>query len=163
MAADLLTRVLAELEGRLAELRPAVVEYERLRGAANALESSTGAATGQPYSEVWAPTIASEPAAGYSPSAPPGATRARATRRRAAVSRARARVATGRRRGPMTTVEKAIVAALEHGSHTIAELGVVTAMSAPELRDAARRLLSAGKIVRASREGRTAYARPGGE
>ena len=57
--------------------------------------------------------------------------------------------------------EQAIVAALEHGSHTVGELGIVTAMSGAEIRDGARRLLAAGKIVRAKREGKAAYALSG--
>jgi hypothetical protein len=59
--------------------------------------------------------------------------------------------------------EKAIVAALEHGSHTVGELGIVTAMSGQEIRAGARRLLGAGRIVRTSREGRAAYALSGSE
>jgi hypothetical protein len=55
-------------------------------------------------------------------------------------------------------VEQAIVAALEHGSHTLGELGIVTAISAAELRGGVRHLLAAGRITRASREGRAAYA-----
>jgi len=61
----------------------------------------------------------------------------------------------------MGPAEQAIVAALEHGSHTVGELGVVTAMSGSEIREGARGLLKAGKIVRAKREGRAAYALPG--
>jgi hypothetical protein len=57
--------------------------------------------------------------------------------------------------------EQAIVAALEHGSHTVGELGIVTAMSGAEIREGARRLLAAGKIVRAKRDGRAAYALAG--
>jgi hypothetical protein len=54
--------------------------------------------------------------------------------------------------------EQAIVAALEHGSHTVGELGMVTAMSGGEIREGARQLLAAGRIVRAKREGKPAYA-----
>ncbi|HYB23998.1 MAG TPA: hypothetical protein VED41_09395, partial [Solirubrobacteraceae bacterium] len=68
-----------------------------------------------------------------------------------------ARPAAAPRRFRMGVVEQAIVAALEHGSHTLAELGVVTAISASELRAGLRRLLAAGKIGRAGREGKTAY------
>jgi DNA-binding transcriptional ArsR family regulator len=57
----------------------------------------------------------------------------------------------------MGASEQAIVAALEHGSHTVSELGVVTAMSGPQIRDGLRRLLKAGKIARTRREGRVAY------
>ena len=58
----------------------------------------------------------------------------------------------------MGAVEQAIVAALEHGSHTLSELGVVTALPAPALRDSVRRLLSADRIARTRREGRAAYS-----
>ena len=58
----------------------------------------------------------------------------------------------------MGASEQAIVAALEHGSHTVSELGVVTAMSGPQIRESLRRLLKARKIARARREGRVAYA-----
>jgi hypothetical protein len=112
MATDLLERIRAELDARLAELRPAVAEYERLSGATDALGSRAG-----------------KPRA--------------------------ARKAAPSRMGPG---EQAIVAALEHGSHTVGELGIVTAMAGAEIRDSVRRLLAAGKIVRAKREGRAAYA-----
>ena len=39
MAAELLARVRAEIDARLADLRPAVAEYERLLGAADALDA----------------------------------------------------------------------------------------------------------------------------
>jgi hypothetical protein len=119
MAADLLAQVRAEIDDRLAELRPAVAEYEQLLGAAGALDEE--------------------------PRAKP---RAAARARKAAKPR-QARIGAG---------ELAIVAALEHGSHTVGELGVVTAMSGAQIRASVRRLLSTGKIARASREGRVAYA-----
>jgi hypothetical protein len=56
---------------------------------------------------------------------------------------------------------RAIVAALEHGSHTVAELVVVTALPAQEIRASARALLQGGAIVRTAREGKAAYALPG--
>jgi DNA-binding transcriptional ArsR family regulator len=54
--------------------------------------------------------------------------------------------------------EHAIVAALEHGSHTVSELVVVTAMSGPSLRSNLRRLLKARAVTQTSREGKPAYA-----
>jgi len=125
MAADLLAQVRAEIDGRLAELRPAVEEYEQLLGAAGTLGEQAPAK----------PRTAAKP-------------RAVAKPRRAAKAR-QARIGAG---------EQAIVAALEHGSHTAGELGVVTAMSGAQIRASVRRLLTAGKIARASREGRVAYA-----
>lgn len=130
MAVELLTRVRAEIEGRLAELQGAVDEYQRLLGAADALESSA---------------VAAKPS--------------RAGRRQARVPhQARTGTARAPRQARMGTVEKAVVAALEHGSHTMGELGVVTGSPAASLRGSLRRLLAAGKITRTSREGRAAYA-----
>jgi hypothetical protein len=53
---------------------------------------------------------------------------------------------------------QAIVAALEHGSHTVAELAVVTAMSGPSIRETVRGLLKAGRVTKTKREGKAAYA-----
>ncbi len=73
----------------------------------------------------------------------------------------------GRRRAPAPArpqrarrgaAEQAIMAALEHGSHTVSELVVVTAMSGANIRDNLRRLQAAGTVTRARRDGRTAYA-----
>jgi len=134
MAAELLARVRAEIEGRLDELRPAVAEYERLLGAADALESSV-AENARP--------VAHGPSTG---------------RRRGARAAAAPGAQARRHRPRMGAVEQAIVAALEHGSHTLSELGVVTALPAPALRDSVRRLLSADRIARTRREGRAAYS-----
>jgi hypothetical protein len=135
MAADLLERVSAELDARLAQLRPAVVEYERLLGATDMLGADAAASE---------PTAVTRPRAAAKPRA--------ARKPRAAAKPAPARLGAG---------ERAIVAALEHGSHTIGELGIVTAMSGADIRESARRLLAAGKIVRAKRDGRAAYALSG--
>jgi len=138
MAAELLARVRAEIDERLAQLRPAMEEYERLLEAADAFD------------------VEATPAA---PRAAAGSRRARGPSRGAspaggrAPSRGRARAVS--RIGPS---EQAILAALEHGSHTVAELGMVTAMSGAQIRESARRLLAAGSIVRAKREGKAAYA-----
>jgi predicted Rossmann fold nucleotide-binding protein DprA/Smf involved in DNA uptake len=86
-----------------------------------------------------------------------GATR----RRRRAASRAAApRNGAGpaRVRAPRGAAQEAIVAALEHGSHTVSELAVVTAMSGPSLRQSLRRLVLAGTVTQAKREGKLAYA-----
>jgi hypothetical protein len=53
---------------------------------------------------------------------------------------------------------EAILAALDHGSHTIGELVVVTAMSGPNINGNLRRLVSDGAVVKTEREGKTAYA-----
>lgn len=64
----------------------------------------------------------------------------------------------GRARAPRGASQEAIVAALEHGSHTVSELAVVTAMSAASIRQSLRRLVGVGTVTRAEREGRPAYA-----
>jgi outer membrane biosynthesis protein TonB len=54
----------------------------------------------------------------------------------------------------------AIVAALEHGSHTVSELTIVTAMSGAIIQSNLRRLQQAGTITRTKRagDGKAAYA-----
>ena len=145
MAADVLTRVRAEIDARLRELRPAVAEYAELLDAADAIEA-----------EARTPPEASpKPAAKRQPAAK---AKAAPKAKAAAKPRAAAKPATKAKPAAMNAAEQAIVAALEHGSHTVGELGVVTAMSGGEIREGARRLLEAGKIKRAKREGRAAYA-----
>jgi hypothetical protein len=59
-------------------------------------------------------------------------------------------------------VRQAILAALEHGSHTASELVMVTAMSTPEIRGGLIRLVGRGAITKVKRrgDGKTAYALP---
>jgi hypothetical protein len=83
---------------------------------------------------------------------PAGGPRARASRR------PRARAPAKRPRAPRGAAEQAIVAALEHGSHSVSELVVVTAMSAANIRANLRRLLAAGTVTRATRDGKAVYA-----
>jgi DNA-binding transcriptional ArsR family regulator len=122
MSGELLTRVRAEIDARLRELRPAVAEYERLLGTAESLRSN----------EHQTPTSTSR--------------------------RPRPAVAPKRERAPRGAAQLAIVAALEHGSHTVSELAIVTAMSGPNLRANLRRLVSAGSVTAAKRDGKAAYA-----
>src|SRR5271154_232904 len=150
MAADVLARVHAEIGARLRELRPAVAEYERLLDAAGAIEAEADAA---PVAK--AQPVAKARAAGKAKLA--NAARPVANTQSAAKVRSSAKP----RSAAASPAEQAIVAALEHGSHTVGELGVVTAMSGGEIRDGARLLLKAGKIVRAKRDGRAAYALSG--
>jgi predicted Rossmann fold nucleotide-binding protein DprA/Smf involved in DNA uptake len=58
---------------------------------------------------------------------------------------------------PESGDHQAILAALEHGSHTVPELAVVTAMSGPSIREALKGLSKAGRVKRATREGKAAY------
>jgi DNA-binding transcriptional ArsR family regulator len=59
---------------------------------------------------------------------------------------------------PQGVARLAILAALEHGSHTVSELTVVTAMSGPNIRKNLRGLLQERAVRKISREGKTAYA-----
>jgi DNA-binding HxlR family transcriptional regulator len=53
---------------------------------------------------------------------------------------------------------EAILGALEHGSHTVGELVVVTAMSTATINGNLRRLQAEGVVVKAEREGKAAWA-----
>ncbi len=86
-----------------------------------------------------------------------GARPAAKPRRVAKASAAKPRPTAKPRRAGPTAAEQAIVAALEHGSHTAGELGVVTALPGREIRDGLRRLRKDGRIARGTRDGRTAY------
>jgi hypothetical protein len=59
-------------------------------------------------------------------------------------------------------VQQAILAALEHGSHTTSELVMVTAMSTREIRAGLRRLAGRGTVAKVKRsgDGKSAYALP---
>jgi hypothetical protein len=127
IVSDLLSRVHAEIEQRLNELRPLVFEYEQMLDAARALGIG--------------PELASAPPASRAPK--------HAVQRNADGKPPRAR------RG---AAEHAIVAALEHGSHTVSELVVVTAISGPNVRSNLRRLLKARTVTQTKREGKAAYA-----
>lgn len=62
-----------------------------------------------------------------------------------------------RGRAQRGAAREAILAALEHGSHTVGELVTVTAMSAPNIGGNVRRLLTEGTVSKTERGGRTAY------
>ena len=140
--ADLLTRIRAEIDARLRELSPAIAEYERLSAAAAALAGKDPAAPrpeGRSAPQPDAPARAS------------ARTRARHTTTRRARRRERA---------AQSPTGQAILAALEHGSHTVAELVLVTALPAPDIRDSLRQLRAGNAIVKTDRDGRAAYALP---
>jgi DNA-binding transcriptional ArsR family regulator len=141
MSGDLLSRVCGEIDARMRELRPAVSEYERLLDAAG----SSG------------PDRAAAKSSSRSPRGDEGALGARRPTPRAAPAK-RAGTAAKGAGGPRDAVGVAIVAALEHGSHTVSELVVVTAMSAARVREGLRRLTRAGTVTRAQRDGKAAYA-----
>ncbi|HUB74498.1 MAG TPA: hypothetical protein VL979_10730 [Solirubrobacteraceae bacterium] len=163
MPADLLSRISAEVEERRNALRVAVEEYERLLAAADALEAERAPASGRGRER--APDARRAPASGAPPERAAGQQGARGARRPAAPSSSRKprdqAGARGRARVPSPQQEataRAIVAALEHGSHTVGELVLVSAIPVADIREGVRRLRAAGRIVPTEREGRTAYA-----
>jgi predicted Rossmann fold nucleotide-binding protein DprA/Smf involved in DNA uptake len=125
---DLLTKIRGEIDLRLRELRPRLEEYERLLSEAEELQAQLSDSKDRRRSAA----KSARPAAGRDGAAPA-------------------------RGAPRGAGQQAIVAALEHGSHTVSELAVVTAMSGPSIRQGLRRLLVAGTVTRAKREGKTAY------
>jgi sugar-specific transcriptional regulator TrmB len=131
MASDLLKRIRGEIDQRLRELRPALAEYESLLAAAESVEEEIRAARHPSSRASAAARRAPAPSNGAGP---------------------------GRVRAARGAAQEAIVAALEHGSHTASELAVVTAISGPSIRQGLRRLVIAGAVTRAKREGKLAYA-----
>jgi hypothetical protein len=147
--ADLLTTIRAEIDAHLRELAPLVAEYERLSIAADALDVE-GEAAGRAASRSAARPVARRerregPARAFAKTRMPKA----------------ARRARKRESGARHPSAQAILAALEHGSHTVAELVVVTALGAPDIREALRHLRGSGAIIKTDRDGRSAYALPG--
>jgi hypothetical protein len=165
MADDLLARVSAEIDGRLQELRPMLAEYERLRSAAEAL----GLEDGRAAAPAAGPSRAAKPKRGRAkakaaatepePESAPAATGARrGAGRRGSAAGAIVRAGSSPPRAVRGAAQQAILAALEHGSHTVGELTVVTAMSGQNIRENLRRMLGSGAVTRAKREGKAAYA-----
>jgi membrane protein involved in colicin uptake len=166
MAADLLSKIRLEIDERLRDLRPLLAEYERLLGAVDALELAAA--------EVSLPTrpvakAKTEIRAKADTKADTTAkTKAETETRAKAETRARARAEAETSATAKTRPERAgsgisretILAALDHGSHTVAELAVVTAMSAPSINGNLRKLLAEGAIVKTEREGKAAWALP---
>lgn len=130
MTDDLLTTIRAELRSRMGQLESAVEEYEDLLAVLDALDTTAGE-DGASSAHAADGALAAADASNTSTVAP-----------------------------TIDAAAQAILAALEHGSHTLAELGVVTALPAGQIRESVRGLRSSGKIVTAEREGPTAYALP---
>jgi hypothetical protein len=181
MNADVLTRVCAEIDARLIKLRPALAEYQRLLDAEQALVSRAERAQAAEAKRVLAADAkralaadAKRARAAQAATSSASATKKRESSRASARPRAgRAAAPSSPRRGrrgsaagtierapsrPRGASQQAIVAALEHGSHTLGELAVVTAISSSEIRESVRQLQRAGTIARTRREGRVAYA-----
>ncbi len=166
MPADLLATIGAEIDARLEQLRAAMDEYEQLLSAAAALEAeerkaepARGKAAPVSKKRVARKTPAVAKAAARPQAAPPKApipAPAKPVRATVAPKKKAAKPASAR--SASSAAQQAIVAALEHGSHTVAELAVVTAMSGPSIRESLRALSKARKVTKAKREGKAAYA-----
>jgi porphobilinogen deaminase len=182
MAPDLLSTIRREIDERLSELRPLIVEHQQLLMAADALER-TGQEDG---SDARTDTAPPKPSTRRGV----GIVKARRGSAAGAIKRAAARAVdvsadggdkkenakqldadSGQRiattpdagkskpaRAARGAAREAILAALDHGSHTIGELVVVTAMSGPNINGNLRRLLSEGAVMKTEREGKTAWA-----
>jgi len=183
MAPDLLSTIRHEIDMRLSELRPLLDEHERLLDAAAALEiagreldvsdtspapkggsrrarigvAKRGSAAGAINLAAAGPaTDAPERAAAEQP-------RERSSTRLNGKPRSAARPSRGAadpkpERVSRDVARETILAALEHGSHTVSELAVVTAMSGPSINGNLRKLVSAGAVVKTEREGKAAWA-----
>ncbi|HEX5852530.1 MAG TPA: hypothetical protein VFY36_05505 [Solirubrobacteraceae bacterium] len=181
---DLLATIRAEIEARRDELRHAVAEYEQLLSAAAALEEEGPGAPPTPtpapvtrnaplvrrmritskasvvrkapaVRRAAAPPKAKAPARKtiVPPAAPP------APKPAPAKAAARPEKAPAPARVSRSESQQAITAALEHGSHTVAELAIVTAMPGSAIREALRGLRKAGKVTKTKRgDGKAAYA-----
>ncbi len=150
MAPDLLSTIRDEIEERLNELRPRLAEYEQLLVASGALLAG-GAAEAAALAAAGIVPGAPASAAPQTPKRGRGRPRKNPVEAPSATRAKPARAARGAAR-------EAILGALEHGSHTVGELAVVTAMSTANINGNVRRLAAEGKVVRTEREGKTAYA-----
>lgn len=143
---DLLTQIRGELDARLRELRPLLSEYERLLVAAEALALEDTPSPTRRRAATKTPAPAPKAALVSAPVVP---VKPPTRRRRDSVPK---RVQRG-------AAAVAIVAALEHGSHTVSELTIVTAMSGAIIQSNLRRLQQARTVTRTKRagDGKAAY------
>ncbi len=178
--ADLLATIRAEIEARRDELHAAVEEYEQLLSAADALERearSTPAPVAPKAPLVRRMRITSK-ASVVRKAAPlpkaktvvrtvtktPSKPKQAPTKAPPAPEPAPAKAIRTEKKAPATRAsreesQQAIVAALEHGSHTVAELAIVTAMTGPAIREVIRALQKARKVTKTKRvDGKAAYA-----
>lgn len=169
MAPDLLSTIRREIDERLSELRPLLAERERLLGAIQALEEAAAAS-----SELVPESVAAESPLLVKPARRQarlgGARRGSAVGVIERVASGPAEVATAKRKAAKPAAEdkpertargvarETILAALDHGSHTVSELAVVTAMSGPSINGNLRKLVAEGAVVKTEREGKAAWA-----
>lgn len=181
MAPDLLSTICREIDERLNELRPLLAEREQLLVAADALvaadredpvaeakQSSTGGGRGRgrvragrrgsaagAIKRVAAGPTSVEIEAEIGEDSP---TPFQAEELQPAKKPRRAAAKPKVERAARGAAREAILGALEHGSHTVGELAVVTAMSGPNINGNLRRLAAEGVVIKAEREGKAAWA-----
>lgn len=158
---NLLSIILSEIEERLDVLRPALAEHEQLLVALAALEAGAGSKSrkdSRSSSRQASAALTARTRHGARAGAREASSGRSSGRGARAASSTRASAGAKERRAPRGAAREAILAALEHGSHTVSELVVVTAMSGPNVNGNLRRLLSEGAIAKTEREGKTAYA-----
>ncbi|MGA7704286.1 MAG: helix-turn-helix domain-containing protein [Solirubrobacteraceae bacterium] len=153
MATDLLSTIRREIDERLNELRPFLAERQRLLVAADALVEarSDGA-------EVEARTTARRSVDSRAKAPTPIEPSRQSAPKTRSGAEAASPLKTKPERAARGAAREAILGALEHGSHTVGELAVVTAMSAPNINGNLRRLEAEGVVVKAEREGKAAWA-----
>lgn len=159
MATDLLSTICREIDERLNELRPLLAEQQRLLVAADALvegEQERAEVGAQPVgakrSRAEAGSPVKRPRRLAAKPKPTSRRRSNAAPKPATPSKPRPE------RAARGAAREAILGALEHGSHTVGELVVVTAMSGPNINGNLRRLEAEGTVVKADREGKAAWA-----
>ncbi len=154
-ASGLPERVRSEIEARMRELRPFVDEYEELLAVERTLVAEAARGASEPARASTATTPRQKTSRDVPARAP-----ARVHASKPSVQRVEGTSppAAKRERAARGAAAEAIVAALEHGSHTVSELAIVTAMSTQNIRNNLRRLLQARAIEQTKREGKTAYA-----
>lgn len=184
MTSDLLSMIRFEIDKRLSELRPLLDEHERLLDAAAALEMAggeldvsgapptakvgsrrarigtarRGSAAGAIKLAAAGPATDVLESAAAEPS-PEDDSSTRLNGKPRSAARASRGVADPKpERVTRDIARETILAALEHGSHTVSELAVVTAMSGPSINGNLRKLVSAGAVVKTEREGKAAWA-----
>lgn len=172
MASDLLSTICREIDERLSELRPLLAEREQLLGAIQALEAAAAEASSEfvPESAVAESPRQVKPArrqtrlggarrgsaAGAIERAASGPVKVAIAKRKVAKPAAEGKP----ERAARSVAHETILAALDHGSHTVSELAVVTAMSGPTINSSLRKLVAEGAIVKTEREGKAAWALP---
>lgn len=158
---DLLGTIQAEIDARLTALRPALAEYEQLLAAMQALDAG-GASQAQGAAQASRASRSKRPPAKRGTAV--GVIRRAASEPLRSRALARASERTARKpRAVRGVAREAILAALEHGSHTVGELVTVTAMSAPNVNGNVRKLLAEGRVSKTDRDGKAAYVLAGGQ